>query len=80
MTWLNIAVQASQWAGAILILLGIFKMKSKDIHAPIFLMLGGISMLIYGVLAQAGGVMLVNGVAVVLNYQCWRSWINEERI
>ena len=78
MTWVyELAIQASQWIGAVLILLGIWRMSYKDIHAPVLLFIGGLSMLIFGVLVQAWGVVAVNGVAVVLNYRCWRRWKDE---
>ncbi len=78
MTWVyELAILASQWTGALLILLGIHQMAQKVIHAPLILLGGGIMMLIFGVLVQAWGVVAVNVVAVVLNYRCWRRWTKD---
>ena len=75
MTWVyELAILASQWIGAVLILVGLFKMENKEIYAPLLIMMGGIMMLIFGVLVQAWGVVAVNAVAVVLNWRCWRRW------
>ncbi len=77
MTWgYEVATLLSQWIGAVCILWGIWKMETKDPLAPLGIMLGGLSMLIFGVLAQAWGVVAVNSVAVVLNYRCWKRWKN----
>lgn len=79
MTWVyEVALLLSQWIGALLILLGIHQMERKAILAPVLLMTGGLCMLIFGVLAQAWGVVLVNAVAVVLNYRCWKRWKSNE--
>ena len=79
MTWVyELAILLSQWIGAVLILLGIWKMEKKVLVAPIFLLTGGFGMLIFGVLAQAWGVVAVNAVAVVLNYRCWKRWRNDK--
>ncbi len=75
----ELAILLSQWTGAIFILLGIWKMESKSTVAPLFIMIGGTMMLIFGVLVHAWGVVLVNSVAVVLNYRCWRRWRDEEK-
>ncbi len=70
----DIAVLASQWIGAFFILLGMWKMATRTIVAPLLIIIGGLSMLIFGVLVQAWGVVAVNAVAVVLNWRCWRRW------
>ena len=70
----ELAILASQWIGAVFILGGLFKMEEKKVYAPLLILIGGLMMLIFGVLVQAWGVVAVNGVAVVLNYRCWRRW------
>lgn len=80
MTWAyELATVLMQWIGAVFVLLGIWRMESKDILAPLSLIVGGVAMLIFGVLVQAWGVVLVNSVAVVLNYRCWRRWTDEKK-
>ena len=81
MTWVyELALLLSQWIGALFILVGIWNMEGKSPMAPFAIMIGGFAMLIFGVLVQAWGVVVVNGVAVVLNYRCWRRWKADDNI
>ena len=75
---IEIAIQVFQWSGAVLILSGLYKIESKWVHAPLVIMIGALCMLTFGLLIQAGGVILVNSVAFILNYRCWRKWIRDE--